>query len=131
MRLLLDTQSLIWNLENDKLLSTKTRQAIITAETGFMSPINFWEIAIKMAIGRDAGVTRPIDELISFAQQVGFRWLPITPEPIQVYTKLPFYGGHRDPFNRIILATALADGLTVVLSDHNFALYSNLVETLW
>lgn len=131
MHLLLDTQSLIWSLENDKLLSTKARQAIITAETVFMSPINFYEIAIKVAIGRDAGITRPIDELISFAQQVGFIWLPIIPAHIQAYTKLPFYEAHRDPFDRIILATALANGLTVVSSDHNFALYRDLVETLW
>lgn len=131
MHLFLDTQSLIWSLENDKLLSTKARQAITTAEVVFMSPINFYEIVIKVAIGRDAGVARPIDELISFAQQVGFRWLPMTPEHIQAYIKLPFHEAHRDPFDRMILATALADGLTVVSSDHNFALYSGLVDTLW
>lgn len=50
---------------------------------------------------------------------------------IVTYQAIPLFDNHRDPFDRMLLAIALADDLTVVSSDHNFPLYSELVETIW
>ncbi|WP_461130422.1 PIN domain-containing protein [Spirosoma aerophilum] len=47
------------------------------------------------------------------------------------YQTTPFFDHHRDPFDRLLLATALADGATLVSSDHNFPRYNELVETIW
>lgn len=131
MILLLDTQALIWSLESGRFLSATARQAIETAEEVYISPINFYEIAIKLTLGRNAGVTRPISTLISTAQENGFTWLPLLPKHIEAYAKLPFFDHHRDPFDRLILATAMAEELTVVSSDHNFPLYQEVVNVLW
>lgn len=131
MRLLLDTQTLVWTLERESLLSVVARENIITADEVYISPVNFYEIVIKVAIGKDAGITQPISELIQHAIESGFIWLPMSPDHIDSYMRLPFYEQHRDPFDRMILATALAEGLTVVSSDRNFPLYNHLVRTLW
>jgi PIN domain nuclease of toxin-antitoxin system len=47
------------------------------------------------------------------------------------YQRIPFFEEHRDPFDRMLLAIALADSLKIVSSDHNFPLYNAVVETIW
>jgi len=131
MRILLDTEAVLWSLENDARLSTVAEQAIILADDVFVSPISFFEIAIKLKISRKIRFSQPVADLIQAAQQSGFTWLPMTPSHLSAYDQLPFYDEHRDPFDRLILATALADGLTIVSSDRNFPLYSDLVPIVW
>jgi PIN domain nuclease of toxin-antitoxin system len=131
MQILLDTQTIVWYIEDDSLLTQNARQAIQHADLAYVSAINFYEIAIKLAIGKDAGVTQPLSEIIKRVLASGFLWLPLLASHIEAYSSIPLIGHHKDPFDRIILATALADGLTIVLSDHNFPLYNGLVETIW
>lgn len=131
MQLLLDTEALLWALEKDARLSSRAETAILTTEDVFISPVSFFEIAIKLKISRKIRFSRPIVDLVMAAQESGFVWLPMSEKYLSAYDLLPFHDQHRDPFDRMILSTALADGLTVVSSDHNFALYRDLVETLW
>jgi PIN domain nuclease of toxin-antitoxin system len=60
MQLLLDTHALIWFLENDDRLTDSALKAIRQAETVFVSPVSFYEMAIKIKIGRTTGLNRPI-----------------------------------------------------------------------
>lgn len=131
MQILLDTQSLIWSLEAESLISTNARNAIVTATKVFVSPVSFYEIAVKQAIGKNAGVSKPISQLVEVAIASGFIWLPLSADHIEAYTHLPFFEQHRDPFDRMILAIALADNLTVISTDRNFALYRNTINVLW
>ncbi|QDK82592.1 type II toxin-antitoxin system VapC family toxin [Spirosoma sp. KCTC 42546] len=131
MKILLDTQALIWSLNDSDKLTKTARTFIQEADTVYVSPINFYEIAIKTALGRDPGIKWPIHDIIQEALLSDFIWLPLSANHIEAYTQLPFYENHRDPFDRIILATALADDLTIVSSDHNFPLYTDLVTTIW
>lgn len=131
MKILLDTQALIWSLNDSIRLTATTRRLIQDADDVYVSPINFYEIAIKTALGRDAGTRWSVHEVIEEALLSNFIWLPLSANHIEAYTKLPLFDQHRDPFDRMLLATALADGLTIVSSDHNFPLYSELVETVW
>lgn len=131
MKILLDTQALIWALNDSDKLTKMARMLIQEADTVYVSPINFYEIAIKVALGRDSGIKWPIHKIVQEALLSDFIWLPFSANHIEAYTQLPLYENHRDPFDRIILAIALADGLTIISSDHNFPLYSDLVATLW
>lgn len=131
MRILLDTEAMLWAIEKDARLSLKAETAILTAEDVFVSPVSFFEVAIKLKISRKIRFSRPVTDLITAAHESGFVWLPITGKHLSAYDLLPFHDQHRDPFDRMILGTALADRLTIVSSDHNFSLYSSLVETLW
>jgi PIN domain nuclease of toxin-antitoxin system len=131
MNILLDTQTLIWALEDETLISKNARDAIIAADRVLVSPISFYEIAIKLAIGKNAGVSKPIHKLISAAIQSGYVWLPLSALHISAYTQLPFFDRHRDPFDRMLLAIASADNLSIISSDHNFPLYNNIVRTIW
>lgn len=101
------------------------------ADTVFVSPVNFFEIAIKIKIGKSIGLNRPIREVINASLQSGFTWKPIQAQHLEAYQTLPLIESHRDPFDRLLLATALADKLTIISFDQNFALYNPIVSTLW
>lgn len=131
MQVLLDTQSIIWSLEDRGKVSLKAQQAMLTADTVYVSPISFYELGIKLRIGRDIGSKRPLDDVIAESLESGFKWLPLRRQHITAYQKIPLFEDHRDPFDRMILAIGLAEELTIVSSDHNFPRYSDLVQTVW
>jgi PIN domain nuclease of toxin-antitoxin system len=131
MQILLDTHVLIWFLENDGRLTANMLKAITEADQVFISPINFYEMAIKIKIGRSIGLNRPISDAINLSHQSGFEWKPIKEHHIEAYLSIPLYDHHRDPFDRMLLAIALADDLTIVSSDHNFPLYKDQVTIIW
>ncbi|QJD78975.1 type II toxin-antitoxin system VapC family toxin [Spirosoma rhododendri] len=131
MRVLLDTQSLIWSLENADLLTTTAKNAIREAEGVFVTPISFYELAIKLKIGKDIGSLRPINEIITETLLSGFQWLTLTRQQIEAYQMIPLHEPHRDPFDRLILAIAYAEQMSIVSSDHRFKLYSELIDIIW
>ncbi|GAB4023128.1 hypothetical protein GCM10028808_72620 [Spirosoma migulaei] len=67
MKILLDTQALIWSLNDSDKLTKTARTFIQEADTVYVSPINFYEIAIKTALGRDPGIKWPIYDIIQEA----------------------------------------------------------------
>lgn len=131
MQLLLNTHVLVWFLENDGRLTDEALKTIKRADKVFISPVNFYEMAIKIKIGKTIGLNRPISEAIELSQQSGFDWKPLQKQYLVAYQNVPLFEQHRDPFDRMLLAIALADNLTIVSADHNFPLYSSLVKTIW
>ena len=126
MRLLLDTHALIWWLTDDARLSRSARLAIATAENQvFASACSGYEIAYKQQRGRlPSPLPFPIADLI---RRAFFSPLPITAEHAEAAGKLP--GPHRDPWDRILIAQAGAEGLAVVTVDRVFADYK--VPVVW
>lgn len=104
---------------------------MVSADAVFVSPISFYELAIKLRIGRDIGSKRPLDDIIAESLASGFQWLPLQRHHIATYQQVPLFDNHRDPFDRMILAIALAEDLTVISADHHFPLYNNLINTIW
>lgn len=131
MRVLLDTQSIVWSLEDRQKLSVRAQQTILAAQTVFISPVSFYELAIKIRIGKAIGSKRPLDDIIAESLASGFQWLSLDRSHLTAYDHIPLYEDHRDPFDRMILAIALAENLTLVSSDTNFPRYSDLVNVLW
>jgi len=128
VRLLLDTHTLLWFLANDARLSQSAKMAIEeTANERWLSPISLLEIAIKVRIGKltlpePFGVMFPADLLTA-----DIHLLPLEADHIEPLTALPLH--HKDPFDRLMAAIALVEGLTVVSSDVAFDAYG--VPRLW
>ena len=111
-RLLLDTHVLLWALEDSRALSVDARRSIAdTRNEVFVSAVSIWEMEIKRSLGK----LRAPDNLADTVQEAGFAALPITLAHAEQAGMLPPH--HRDPFDRMLVAQALAEGLVVVTDD--------------
>jgi PIN domain nuclease of toxin-antitoxin system len=117
VRLLLDTDALLWWLA-DEGLTVQARDAIADPENHVaVSAVSAWEISIKQALGKLAAP----DDLERQVQAGGFTPLPITIAHGIAAGQLARH--HDDPFDRMLIAQALAEGLTIVTRDKRFSDY--------
>lgn len=116
MRILLDTHVLIWWDEGARL-HPDGAEAIRSAEQVYVSAISGWEIAIKTALGR----LRPLRSVAEAVADSGFEELPVRLRHAEALRSLP--SRHRDPFDRMLIAQALVDGLAIVTRDPAFRAY--------
>ena len=122
MAYLIDTQILIWSIANPSKLSNQTKN-ILGNNDILVSQVSFFEIVIKQRIGKLIEIQLTIPELIAEIRQDGYRVLSIQNAHISAYNQIPFFDNHKDPFDRLILATALSENLPVISADENFRLY--------
>jgi PIN domain nuclease of toxin-antitoxin system len=118
VRLLIDTHALLWWFADDPALGPRSRAAIADPRNEtFVSALTLAEIAIKQGVGK---LRAPYisDGLID---EQGMTGLALTPRHGRKLAELPLY--HRDPFDRMLIAQALEEGLTVLTSDSRFAEY--------
>jgi PIN domain nuclease of toxin-antitoxin system len=122
-QLLLDTHAFIWWRENSPRLGADARGRIASASLVFVSVASAWEAAIKIALGRlklpesfEAGVTAS-----------RFDKLPIAFRHTEVGATLPHH--HNDPFDRMLVAQAICERLTLVTHDRRLAPYA--LDVLW
>jgi PIN domain nuclease of toxin-antitoxin system len=109
---LLDTNVLLWFFAGDERLSLRARQAI-ESDPGdyFVSTVSFWEVAIKRQIGK---LTADID-MPNAVDDAGFMTLDMLTRHIYVYEELPLL--HRDPFDRMLVAQAKVERITLLTAD--------------
>ena len=124
---LLDTHVAIWFLTGDTLLS-QTADQIISEDVNriYVSVISAWELAIKISIGK----LRFPGNAAGFIQAVqdnDITILPIMPSHLAVYESLPMI--HRDPFDRLLIATAIDEQISLISADKNIARYD--VPLIW
>lgn len=128
MKLLLDTQTLLWFLTNDPHLSHAAKSAIESeANQSLVSIASLWEIVIKVSLGKLRLPGHFADIFPEQLQRNGFSLLPVELRHLRVLETLPYH--HRDPFDRLLVAQAQADGLVVVTSDPAFSAY--LTKPIW
>ena len=121
MNLLLDTHVLIWWLEGSGRLGRRTRQAICTAgSSSFISVVSAWEINIKTAVNRLTMNANP-EEAVPGLFADGFEPLPIHFRHAFAVRSLPLH--HSDPFDRMLIAQAQCERLTLVTADTAFGAY--------
>lgn len=124
MRLLLDTHVLIWWLNDDAALSYDARQAIASQESEvFVSAASVWEIAIKQALGK---LDFPIARMAEILDKVGLAPLGIEVHHAILAGSLPRL--HADPFDRMLIAQAQHEGMTIVTADPLFRQYAVAVR---
>jgi PIN domain nuclease of toxin-antitoxin system len=122
-RLLLDTLVLLWWRLDDARLNESARDAIASADLVLVSAASAWEVAIKVRLGRlvlDADFATGVSES-------GFERLPVGFEHAAETKGLPDH--HRDPFDRMLVAQARVERLTLVTHDRRLAAYE--VDLLW
>lgn len=118
MKLLLDSNAFIWAYARPGELSTAARRALgDPANDRLISMASIWEIAIKMSNGKLVLT----DDLASALDEVVVSPLPISLAHIDRMRTLPYH--HRDPFDRLIIAQAMEEGLTIVTRDRRFPAY--------
>ena len=118
MGYLLDTHSLLWALGEPDALSNRARAAI--GDTGSIvqvSTASLWECAIKASIGK---LELP-EEFFDAVTMAGFEELQIRIPHLEVYVALPMH--HRDPFDRMLVAQATTESLTLISNDSKIAEY--------
>ncbi|QRR04294.1 PIN domain-containing protein [Dyadobacter sandarakinus] len=96
----------------------------------FVSVVSFFEIAIKKKIGK-LKLTRPVSAYLSEVEKIGIQILPVSGHYLDTYQEIALRDNHRDPFDRLIIATALSEKLTVISSDEQFKFYKDFVDVVW
>lgn len=128
MALLLDTHAFLWWLAGDRRLSRKAKTAIADPEHRVLvSAASAWEIATKHRLGKLPGVAAIVDDIAGAIASQEFEPLAVTIVHAQRAGALP--GEHRDPFDRMLIAQAHAEALTLVSNEEPFDRYG--VTRLW
>ena len=126
MKLLLDTHIVIWAIMDDPRL-TRTAKALMTENAGecFFSAASIWEVAIQNSMpGRFVGISSK--DLAAEAKCAGFRNMDVTSEHAEVVETLPHH--HEDPFDRMLVAQAMAEGCVLVTHDDHLPAYGAFVR---
>lgn len=124
MKLLLDTNALLWWLNNSPRLSKKAKAAITDLNNSVLvSAVSVWEISIKQSLGK----LRIPNTYINEITKSNFLRLPISFDHASAVTHLPHH--HKDPFDRMLVAQAQVEGLALVSSDSTIRRYG--VSVYW
>lgn len=120
MRILIDTHLLLWWLTNSGSLTRQARKLIADPEnTIFVSAVSLWEIWLKVSMQK---LEVPGDFEALLAEE-SFESLPLTAIQARGVANLPWV--HRDPFDRMLVAQARADGLTLLTGDERMSAYGD------
>ena len=125
---LLDTSVVIWTFEENERISSRAKRALLApSQPFFVSVVSLWEIILKAQSGKltlSFGLRTAIDDILS---ESSWSVLSLQTDALNALINLPFL--HRDPFDRILIAQAQSDGLTIVTPDSQIRRYD--VPTLW
>jgi PIN domain nuclease of toxin-antitoxin system len=127
-RLLLDTHTFLWWVDDAPELTAAARRVIADVNNiCYLSNASCWEMAIKSSLGK-LSLARPVERFVSEQLTAnGFTLLNIELRHVAKVEKLPFH--HRDPFDRLLIAQATTEKLTIVTADSSFFNYG--VKVLW
>jgi PIN domain nuclease of toxin-antitoxin system len=125
--ILLDTHAALWFLDGDPRISPRAKEAILSVKNRkFISMASVWEVAIKISIGK-LGFDDGAKGFIELLAENGFELLPIAAEHVLRVETLAFL--HRDPFDRLIIATCIEEGMSLVSGDENIWRYP--IQIIW
>ena len=126
MRILLDTHILLWAISSPERLGESVRTAILDPDNDVLfSAASIWEIAIKAALRRAGFLVQP-DAVAEEARDIGFVELPVHSSVAARVAELPLI--HRDPFDRLLVAQAIAEPAILYTADARLPAYSELVR---
>jgi len=122
---LLDTQIFLWCLIDSPRLTPKVRKIIVdSANAVYVSAVSSWEIAIKKSIGK----LKAPDNIDRIVDEMGFLKLLVYLYHADFLSRLPMH--HRDPFDRMLIAQAIAEGLVIITADRRVREYKVKVITV-
>jgi PIN domain nuclease of toxin-antitoxin system len=125
MKYLLDTHAIIWYFEDSPALPQKIAEIIDNPQTDIcISSVSLWEIAIKMNLGK-LKLSLSLADLLHSIRTRDFLIMQIEDAHLNKLSELPSL--HKDPFDRFLIASANAEGLTIITADDNIKKY----DVLW
>jgi PIN domain nuclease of toxin-antitoxin system len=128
MKVLVDTHSFIWALLHDRRLSARAKSILRDGENALaFSLVSLWEIAVKMKIGKLNSLGSSVSYIRDEMDAYGMELLPIRYEHILQLEMLPPH--HSDPFDRLLIAQAIAESLPILTDDAKMREYP--VKVLW
>ena len=131
MEYLIDTHILIWYMEEDRQLSSDIYEILTNPKNIiWIGQVSIYEIAIKKAIGKFETFTISIDDLVEQIKKDGFQIMHLKNSHLARYGDIPLLEIHKDPFDRLILATALSENIPVISADEKFKNYTSLINLI-
>lgn len=128
---LIDTHIIIWALENNTKLSQRVKDILEDEKTEILvSQVSLYEIAIKQKLGKLPEVIYSIQDLVIEIEAIDFQILPIKNEHIDAYNLIDLVEDHRDPFDRLIIATAFQEQIPVISADEKFKNYQSQIQLI-
>lgn len=132
MYYLLDTHVCIWAIAEQNKLSSRVKEILEDSGNGFfVSKMSFFEIAIKLKIGKLAHFNVTLSEFIDTTYRSGYNTLAIRDEHFKAYSEINFRDTHRDPFDRYLSATAHHEDLGFITKDEKFDFYKKDYPIIW
>jgi len=130
VRILLDSHALLWYVLGDPKLSDTAQNLIADTDNEVLiSPATFWEIAIKVSIGKLTLNVQYKEFIAVCLNSYGFRILPIEPSHTARLVVMPFPPNHKDPFDRLLVAQADVEGMPILSNDVSLDAYP--IRRLW
>ena len=128
MRVLFDVHSLLWSSDQPERLSARAREAMSSeANERLLSDVTVWEVAIKASIGKLAfDIALPL-YFERQSRRLQLTALPISRSHVLYVRELPLH--HRDPFDRLLVAQALIEGLPLISNDYTLDAYG--ITRIW
>jgi PIN domain nuclease of toxin-antitoxin system len=127
MKYLIDTHVLLWITENSSKLPDKIKNIVLDERNSiYVSIVSAWEIAIKLGTGK-LKVEGGLPEIKRLSDENGFIMLSVDWEYIHLLRNMPVH--HKDPFDRMLIATAVTEGMTLITIDENIHKYN--LSVLW
>jgi len=131
-RYLLDTHCLVWFQEDNPKIPENISELISDPNnTILFSQVSLFELAIKQKIGKLPDFSVTIEDVNTQALKDGFTFLNIQNSHIYSYIALRLLENHRDPFDRLLIATAITEDAIILSADEKFKLYDDLVKVIW
>ena len=128
MKLLLDTHTAIWWINGHENLSSPAKTMLLASENSlYISIVSAWEVAIKTSLGKLPEFHGGVRAFLAKVYAMPVTLLPVMPLHVEIVETLPFY--HRDPFDRLLTATAMVEPMTILTADENIKKYD--VQTAW
>jgi PIN domain nuclease of toxin-antitoxin system len=123
----LDTHTFVWFVNGDKALSSRAKKEILKpTNEKFLSIASIWEMGIKVSLGK-LKINYPFKKVLDQIEENGFEILPIFFEHTLLITQLEFH--HRDPFDRLLIAQAISENMTIISKDQHILKYQ--AKVLW
>jgi PIN domain nuclease of toxin-antitoxin system len=132
MEYLIDTHVCIWAISDKEKLSATVKAILEDVEVRILvSQASLYEIAVKLSIGKFSGFEVSFTEFIESVYSAGFEILPFKIEHLVAYTNFNFPENHRDPFDRLLIATSFFEKTSFITKDEKFESYQDRVKILW
>lgn len=128
MKILLDTHTILWWVNDHENLSQTAKSILLTKDNElYLSIASAWEVAIKVSLKKLTCFNSGVKDFLRKIDILPISLFPIKPGHVEIVEILPFI--HRDPFDRIIISAAKAEGMTILTADKNIHKYD--VPTIW